>query len=109
MARDLLRTRIAEQMVDVPVLLCPVSAVPAFRHGERAWEVDGRTVHYLDAWSYTAWFNLLQNPAIAVPAGRTAEGLPIGVQVVARPWEEHVALGVAAVIERALGGYARHP
>jgi amidase len=108
-ARDLLRTRIAEQMVDVPVLLCPVSAVPAFQHGEREWEVDGCTVHYLDAWSYTAWFNLLQNPAIAVPAGRTGEGLPIGVQVVARPWEEHVALGVAAVIERALGGYARHP
>ena len=103
--RDLLRTRFAEQMVDIPVLLCPVSAVPAFRHGEREWQIAGRTVHYLDAWSYTAWFNLLQNPAIAVPAGRSAEGLPIGVQVVARPWEEHMALGVAGAIERALGGY----
>jgi Asp-tRNA(Asn)/Glu-tRNA(Gln) amidotransferase A subunit family amidase len=102
--RDLLRTRVAEQMVRVPVLLCPVSAVPAFRHGEREWLIDGRTVRYLDAWSYTAWFNLLQNPAVAVPAGRSAEGLPIGVQVVARPWEEHVALGVAAAIERSLGG-----
>ena len=108
-ARDLLRTRFATQMVDVPVLLCPVSAVPAFRHGEREWEVEGRPVHYLDAWSYTAWFNLLQNPAISVPAGRSDDGLPIGVQVVARPWEEHVALAVARVIERELGGFAPPP
>jgi amidase len=92
-------------MADVPVLLCPVSAVPAFRHGEREWVVEGRRVHYLDAWSYTAFFNLLQNPAVAVPAGRSAEGLPIGVQVVANPWEENVALAAAAAIERALGGY----
>jgi amidase len=103
--RDLLRARFRRQMADVPVLLCPVSAVPAFRHGEREWVVEGRRVHYLDAWSYTAFFNLLQNPAVAVPAGRSAEGLPIGVQVVTNPWEEHVALAAAAAIERALGGY----
>jgi Asp-tRNA(Asn)/Glu-tRNA(Gln) amidotransferase A subunit family amidase len=108
-ARDLLRSRFAAQMVDVPVLLCPVSAVPAFRHGEREWEVEGRRVHYLDAWSYTAWFNLLQNPAVAVPAGQSDDGLPIGVQVVARPWEEHVALAVARVIERELGGFRPPP
>jgi amidase len=66
-------------------------------------------VHYLDAWSYSAFFNLLQNPAVAVPAGRTADGLPIGVQVVANPWEEHVALGVASAIERGIGGYVAPP
>ena len=104
-ARDALKARISASMAECPVLLCPVSAVPAFRHGEREWMVDGVRVHYLDAWRYCAWFNLLQNPAVSVPAGRTAEGLPIGVQVVARHWEEHVALGVAAAIERALGGF----
>ena len=60
---------------------------------------------YLDAWSYAAWFNLLQNPAVSVPAGLTPDGLPVGVQVVARHWEEMTALGVAREIERALGGY----
>ena len=45
-------------------------------------------MHYLDAWRYTAWFNLLQNPAVSVPVHRSPEGLPIGVQVVTRPWEE---------------------
>lgn len=107
--RDMLRARLLEQMCDYPVLLCPVSAVTAFRHGEREWEIDGARVRYLDAWSYSAWFNLLQNPAVAVPAGRTAEGLPVGVQVVARHWEEHAALAVARVIERAVGGYQPPP
>jgi Asp-tRNA(Asn)/Glu-tRNA(Gln) amidotransferase A subunit family amidase len=107
--RDMLRTRVLQDMEDVPALICPVSAIPAFRHGEREWTIDGSRVHYLDAWSYTAWFNLLQNPAVSVPAGRTADGLPVGVQVVARHWEEHVALGVARMIERALGGFTPPP
>jgi Asp-tRNA(Asn)/Glu-tRNA(Gln) amidotransferase A subunit family amidase len=103
--RDLLRTRFLQQMEDFPVLLCPVSAITAFRHGERTWHVEGRDVDYLDAWSYAAWFNLLQNPAVSVPAGLTPDGLPVGVQVVARHWEEMTALDVAREIEGALGGY----
>jgi len=104
--RDLLRTRFLQQMDEFPVLLCPVSAVAAFRHGERSWPIDGREVHYLDAWSYAAWFNLLQNPAVSVPAGLTPDGMPIGVQVVGRHWEEMTALAVAREIETALGGYS---
>jgi Asp-tRNA(Asn)/Glu-tRNA(Gln) amidotransferase A subunit family amidase len=103
--RDLLRTRFLQQMEDFPVLLCPVSAVTAFRHGERTWPIADRDVDYLDAWSYAAWFNLLQNPAVSVPAGLTPDGLPVGVQVVARHWEEMTALAVAREIEQALGGY----
>ncbi len=103
MRRDQLKSRVLAQMARYPVLLCPVAPMPAFRHGERAWDIEGRCVGYLDAWRYTAWFNLLQNPAVAVPVTTTAEGLPIGVQVVARPWDELTALAVARVIERARG------
>lgn len=103
--RDALRTRFLAQMEKFPVLLCPVCAVPAFRHGERAWAVDGRSVGYLDAMSYTQWFNLLGNPAAVMPVGRSAEGLPIGVQVVGRPWEEEAVLTVATRIEEACGGW----
>jgi len=39
-------------------------------------------VQYLDAWSYTEWFNLLGTPAAVVPVGKSPEGLPIGVQIV---------------------------
>ena len=108
-ARDLLRTRVLRQMERYPVLLCPVAPMPAFRHGEREWTIEGTRVHYLDAWRYTAWFNLLQNPGVSVPVTSSAEGLPIGVQVVARPWDELTALDVARVIEQSRGRWQAPP
>jgi len=107
--RDLVRNKIFEQMNEYPVLLCPVAAVPAFHHGERSWEVDGKTVEYLDAWSYTEWFNLLGTPAVAVPVGNSKEGLPIGVQISARPWEEEVVLSLAEILEKECDGWRRPP
>jgi len=101
--RDVIRMQVFAQMRDYPVLLCPVAAIPAFKHGERSWEIDGKTVEYLDAWSYTEWFNLLGTPALAVPTGQSAEGLPIGVQITARPWEEELVLSVAAELETQCG------
>jgi Asp-tRNA(Asn)/Glu-tRNA(Gln) amidotransferase A subunit family amidase len=91
------------------LLICPVASLPAFRHGERQWTIDGREVHYLDAMSYTQWFNVLGNPVAVVPAGRSPEGLPICVQVVGRPFEEEVVLSVAAAIEAGTGGYRPPP
>ena len=101
--RDLLRARFFAQMQRYPILLCPAAAIPAFRHGERRWQVEGKTVDYLDAWSYTEFFNLLGNPAAVVPVGRSVEGLPIGVQIVSRPWEEEQVLSVASALESACG------
>ena len=107
--RDVVRMKILAQMRKYPVLLCPVAAIPAFRHGERSWQVEGKTVPYLDAWSYTEWFNLLGTPAAAVRVGRSPEGLPIGVQIVARPWEEEIVLSVAAALEEQCGGWQPPP
>ena len=90
-------------MSDHPVLLCPVASIPAFRPGERRWTIDGQTVAYLDAVRHTQWFNVLAAPAAVVPVGRSPEGLPIGVQIAARPFEDEVALGVAAVVDAAFG------
>jgi len=97
--RDTLRARFLAQMRHYPMLLCPAAAIPAFRHGERSWTIDGKTVTYLDAWSYTEWFNLLGNPGAVVPVSHSVEGLPIGVQIVGRPWEEEQVLSVATVLE----------
>jgi Asp-tRNA(Asn)/Glu-tRNA(Gln) amidotransferase A subunit family amidase len=102
MRRDMVRTRFLEQMEQYPILLCPAAAIPAFRHGERSWQVEGKTVDYLDAWSYAEFFNLLGNPAAVVPVGRSPEGLPIGVQIVGRPWEEEQVLSVVASLEKEL-------
>jgi amidase len=100
---DLLRAKTLEEMRKYPVLLCPVASVPAWKHGERKWIVDGQIVEYLDAVRYTQWFNTLGAPAAVVPVGRSLEGLPIGVQIAARPFEDEIALGVAAVIDGAFG------
>ena len=98
--RDAVRAVFLAQMRQYPILLCPPAAIPAFRHGERSWMINGECVHYLDAWSYTEWFNLLGNPAAVLPMSHSSEGLPIGVQLVGRPWEEETVLVVAAVIEQ---------
>jgi amidase len=104
---DLLRAKTLEEMRKYPVLLCPVASVPAFRHGERSWDVEGRMVEYLDAWRYTQWFNALAAPAAVVPVGQAnngeGSGLPIGVQIVARPYEEETVLGIAAIVDAAFG------
>jgi len=103
--RDVVRMQILSQMRKYPILLCPVASIPAFRHGERSWKIDGQAVQYLDAWSYTEWFNLLGTPAAVIPFGHSNHGLPIGVQIVARPWEEELVLSVAAELEAQRGAW----
>ena len=106
--RDAYRQHLFKQMREFPILLCPVAAVQAFRHGEREWTIDGRQVRYLDAWSYSEWFNLTGNPAMAVPVDVSAD-LPVGVQIVGRCWEEESVLAVAAKLEEALGEFPSPP
>jgi Asp-tRNA(Asn)/Glu-tRNA(Gln) amidotransferase A subunit family amidase len=77
--RDALRAEVLAGMRQYPILLCPPAAIPAFRHGERTWTIEGKPVQYLDAWSYTEWFNLLGNPAAVVPVSQSSDSLPVGV------------------------------
>lgn len=107
--RDVLRGRFLAKMEEFPILLCPVCSIPAFRHGEREWTVQGRKVAYLKAMAYSQWFNLFGTPAAVVPVGRSPEGLPIGVQIVGRPWEEEAVLAVASKIEKVCGGFRPPP
>jgi amidase len=100
---DIIRSKLLEQMQEFPLLLCPVCSVPAFRHEERSWTIDGQPVECLDAMRYTQWFNMLAAPAAVVPVGRSFEGMPIGVQLVGRPFEDEIVLKVASVIDREFG------
>lgn len=76
------------------VILTPAAERPATAHGtEAGW------IPYTLPYSLTGW------PCVVVRAGTAPEGLPIGVQIVARPWRDDVALAVAHVIERSLGGW----
>jgi Asp-tRNA(Asn)/Glu-tRNA(Gln) amidotransferase A subunit family amidase len=107
--RDLARAAWIAELGAARAVVCPVASTPAFAHGERAWSVDGATVGYLDAMLYTQWVNVLGLPAVVVPVGRSASGLPIGVQVVGRPFDETGVLAVAAAIEAACGGFVPPP
>jgi Asp-tRNA(Asn)/Glu-tRNA(Gln) amidotransferase A subunit family amidase len=100
---DRVRAKLLKEMRQYPVLLMPVCSVPAFLHGEREWAIEGQTVAYLDAMRYTQWFNLLGGPAAVVPVGRSAQNLPIGVQVAGRPYQDEVVLGIAGALERDFG------
>jgi Asp-tRNA(Asn)/Glu-tRNA(Gln) amidotransferase A subunit family amidase len=100
---DHVRRTLLEEMAASPILLSPVCSVPAFRHGERQWIIDGQNVSYLDAMRYTQWFNLLGAPAAVVPVGRSPEGLPIGLQIAGRPYEDEVVLGIASVLDCGFG------
>jgi fatty acid amide hydrolase len=108
------------------VLVCPPFALPALLHGSSAWLTD--------AISYTTLYNLIGFPAGVVPVTRVraeetnsrikssdivdrtastidkgSEGLPLGVQVVARPWQDEVALATMATLESQFSGRNDYP
>ncbi|HZB75380.1 MAG TPA: amidase [Solirubrobacteraceae bacterium] len=96
---DAFRSRMLAFAAAHDVLLSPVFAEPARRHG--TMNEPGA----VDPTSWTTPHNLTGWPAATVRAGTSPEGLPIGVQVVAAPWRDDVALAAAEAIERALGGW----
>jgi amidase len=80
-------------------IVCPADSGPAPRSGE------ARSTMF----SYTLPFSLCGWPGAVVRVGTDPEGLPIGVQVTARPWHEHVALALAALLESAHTGWQAPP
>ncbi len=100
---DHLRAKLLEELMPYSALITPVCSIPAFRHGEREWLIDGRRVEYFDVMRFTQWFNLLGAPAAVVPVGRSLNGLPIGVQVVGRPYQDEVVLHVAEMLDGDFG------
>ncbi len=55
--------------------------------------------------SYTSIFNVLQFPVTQVPLGLNAQGLPMGIQVVSRPGNDHLTIAVAQALEKRFGGW----
>jgi amidase len=86
-------------------LICPVAMRAAFPHcpTETPIEVDGEAVPYWRVIGHTAPFNLTGHPVVVVPVGRDEDGLPIGVQVVGKRWDEARLLGVAAAVAMVAG------
>jgi aspartyl-tRNA(Asn)/glutamyl-tRNA(Gln) amidotransferase subunit A len=107
---DELRTRLFDAMEDLferhDVLLLPTTSIAGIRNAE-TWgttegphEVEGDAVDPTFGWAMTYLFNLTGHPAISVPAGRTRDGLPVGLQIVAPRFREDLCIAVAAALER---------
>jgi len=94
---DTFRREMLHFMSDYDALLCPVCSFAGMEHGS--------TYDRLPSFSYTMSSNLTGWPAAVVRGGTTQSGLPIGVQIVARPWREDVALAVAQVLQNLLEGF----
>lgn len=105
--RDRLRATLVNWMEDTPLILAPVGATPAYEHGTLKVTVGERKFSTFRAFSYCQTFNVFDLPVVVVPAGRSAEGLPIGVQIIGRPFAEDTVLAAAAIIEEALGGWQK--
>jgi Asp-tRNA(Asn)/Glu-tRNA(Gln) amidotransferase A subunit family amidase len=107
--RDRMRATLFHQMNQFPVLLMPACAVPAFRHGQREWTLKGHNLGLLDITALSTPWNLLGMPGLVVPMDITPEGLPIGVQLVARPYDEELLLQIGEALEEARGPFPGPP
>jgi amidase len=101
-AIDEARSRALGFFADYDAILCPPAHALARPH--HASHGDS-----FDDWSYVTIHNLLGWPGLSVRAGTSADGLPVGVQVVAAPWREDIALALALKIETLMGGYQKPP
>jgi Asp-tRNA(Asn)/Glu-tRNA(Gln) amidotransferase A subunit family amidase len=100
--RDQLRSELIDWMDQTPLILAPVGATPALPHDTLKVEVGGQRLSIFRAFSYSQTFNVFDLPVVVIPVRRSPEGLPIGVQVIGRPFAEETVLAAAAIIEQVL-------
>ena len=95
---------------EVDVIAVPTTAITGWKHGATTLEIGGREESVLAAsWRLTFPFNLTGLPAISVPCGFDGDGMPVGLQLVGRPFAEATILCVAHAYERSQGWAARRP
>jgi amidase len=100
---DVVRSRLLRWFGDADVIVCPAMPQPAIHHGDSTAPWFGDT--YSDIHNLTGW------PAVVVRGGTSADDppLPIGVQLIAQPWREEVALAAARAVEDVSGGWQLPP
>ena len=111
-ARQAHKGALAEFFEDYDAILMPITPIPAFPHDQsdpmnaRTITVDGDTAPYMSMLNWIALATSLHAPALAMPAGRTPEGLPVGVQLVGPLNGEDRLFALAAAAEEILCGFS---
>ncbi len=105
-ARDAMRASLLRQMEEVPVILMPVCGIAAFQHGESRWQVEGKEIGLFQAAMPAVVANILGLPAVTIPMAVSSAGVPLGVQLMGRPFDDEVLLEIAIRLEQARGAWA---
>ncbi|OIJ93777.1 amidase [Streptomyces sp. MUSC 14] len=109
--RELHRHAWRQLFAEFDAVVSPITPTPAFPHdhnpdpGERRIDIDGVEHPYLDQLVWAGLATLPGLPATAVPAGRSAEGLPVGVQLIGPMYEDRTPLRLAELLEQRIGGF----
>jgi len=93
----------------IPIIIGAPFCVTAFEHGATEVSVAGKSFNLFAANWPALWVNCAGLLAAVVPAGQDRDGLPIGVQIVGRAFEEETVLAVAKALEQELGGFKKPP
>ena len=106
---ELLRQDLVRFFTRFDLLLCPTSVVPAHEHEAPELLINGVSVQGRNSLRATVPFDMTGSPAVSVPFGWSGDGLPIGVQLAARHFDEATLLHAAAALERARPKERRRP
>ena len=113
--RTALRRVWAEWFERYDLLLCPVMGVPAFAHQQdgdfmtRTIEINGKELPYPALVSWTGLVGIVGHPSAVPPIGRTAAGIPVGMQVVGAYLRDRDAIAGARIVEEVIGGFTPPP
>ncbi|MGW6355107.1 amidase [Streptomyces sp. NPDC055092] len=109
--RELHRHGWRQFFAEFDAVVCPIAPTPAFPHDhnpdprERRIDIDGVEFPYFDQLVWAGLATMPGLPATAIPAGRSPEGLPVGVQLVGPMFEDRTPLRLAELLEQQIGGF----
>ena len=107
-ARVLIREEVERALKNLDCLIAPTTPIAATPVGEQAITVNGRSEGVRPSLlRFTRLFNLTGHPALSVPCGFTADGLPIGMQIVGKAFDEETILRVGRAFEKATEWHLR--
>jgi len=108
--RSAMRQELEGVLTGVDALITPTAPTVAHPIGQPFTQAGGQPVDIFSLWvGLTVPFDITGSPAISVPCGLSSDGLPIGLQIVGRAWDEPTVLRTAAAYEQATPWHQRHP
>ncbi|MEU2091034.1 amidase [Nocardia beijingensis] len=109
--RELHRHGWRQLFAEFDAVVCPITPTPAFPHEHnpdllgRRIDIDGVEYPYFDQLVWAGLATMPGLPATAIPAGRSPEGLPVGVQLIGPMFEDRTPLRLAELLEQKIGGF----